>query len=213
IGSKLPVVATHSTWIWLSFAFCQVPSTDPLGLHVTEYTGVGAAFARPSSTATTSTTATADSSRSFIRSLPYAVGLPPCVPLFSLRLMGQSRLRQTGEDAAARPEPMPPQLLTPSRDAAVGIVWRMGAGTPEAEPEFPGSLGEFLEAAREHATAALVEVGRGGTDADELEVHVQSIARANDIPKKAPVPIHLVRGRLGHQPHLRPDRKNPLRPR
>jgi hypothetical protein len=58
-----------------------------------------------------------------------------------------------------------------------------------------------------------VEVGGGGTDGDEADVHVDAVADADDVAQQPPVLIDAIGHRLGQQPHPCAGQKQRLRPR
>jgi hypothetical protein len=62
-----------------------------------------------------------------------------------------------------------------------------------------------------------VEVGRGRTDGNEADIHVDAVANADDVAQQPPVVVDPVGCRLGEEPHpcaarqqrLRPQRRRP----
>src|SRR4029450_4163489 len=93
--------------------------------------------------------------------------------------------------------------LPPRCDPLVGVVRSARAGTPEAELPGPRPLCEILPSVRVLAPAVPVEVGRGGTDSDEADIHVDAVADADDVTEQSPVAVHSVGYRLRKEANLR----------
>jgi hypothetical protein len=79
------------------------------------------------------------------------------------------------------------------------------ACAPESEPVRSRSSCKHLEAVRVRAPAALVEVGRGGTESDEAEVHVKAVLDSHDVAQETSVLVDTVGRWLGEQPHAGAD--------
>ena len=93
----------------------------------------------------------------------------------------------------------------------VGIVRRVGAHSPEAELPRPRRLGENLKPPRVSPPATPVEVGRGRTDRNEADAHVERAVNAHDVAQEAAVVVNAVRRRFCEQAHSRSDREQRLR--
>jgi hypothetical protein len=65
-------------------------------------------------------------------------------------------------------------------------------GPPEAELPCFRAERERVQEPRVPSSLALVEVGRGGTDRDEADIHVHSVADADDVAQQPPVPVDAI---------------------
>ena len=74
----------------------------------------------------------------------------------------------------------------------------------------PRPLREGLEEPCVAPATAGVEVGRGGTERDKTDVHVQPVPRTNDVAQEPSVLVDSIRRTLCRQPNSRIDRKKPL---
>jgi hypothetical protein len=103
-----------------------------------------------------------------------------------------NRSTQLHHDPALVEGGQEPSTLGPRFDSLVRVVGRTTTDTPEAELLRPRSLGEKLQAVRVPASAVPVEVGGGGTDGDEADVHVDAVADTDDVAQQPPVLIDAV---------------------